>query len=204
VHAGGAELASEVLLLDAIRPGVRCVPLRDRRGTLIDLCRLLLDVAIDDVPAADVQAAPLGLRADGDGAAPRTPRRPLGLKGALHSPISLLTSASAFKGAAAAAAEESSVCALAEPSMSVSRRGSNLGTLGQAACSRLASCARLAGAAASLATLRGRRSEDTTTGTEAAPASPPGATSPEPAEASDPDTCIVDLGGRPRQLSGTV
>ena len=36
-------------MLDALRPGYRCLPLRSRAGCRIDMCCLYLHVALSDV-----------------------------------------------------------------------------------------------------------------------------------------------------------
>ena len=54
------EAAHETLVLGAMQPGYRCVPLRDKLGTPIDLCSLLIlvDAGTIDRPLENDQVKP--------------------------------------------------------------------------------------------------------------------------------------------------
>ena len=50
-HHYERDIAYEALVLEALRPGYRCLPLRSNRsGTPIDMCCLLVHVTIMQVP----------------------------------------------------------------------------------------------------------------------------------------------------------
>jgi len=48
--AGMGHAAYEAVVLDTLRPGYRCLPLRSNLGTRIEMCSLLLHIQIDDAP----------------------------------------------------------------------------------------------------------------------------------------------------------
>lgn len=50
VHDGDALVAYEAVVLGALRPGYRCLPLRSRQGTPISLCSLLLHIETGEEP----------------------------------------------------------------------------------------------------------------------------------------------------------
>jgi hypothetical protein len=59
VNDGLEEVAYEAALLQALRPGYRCIPLRSvRTGTRIDMASLLVHVATSDVPLAAATDVP--------------------------------------------------------------------------------------------------------------------------------------------------